>query len=89
MQATIQSDPSVTPLSSEDMVFLYQALAHLYVYTRAFERALELYLLLKDSTVFTVIKKHRLFKLVSIFGWKIDFFLKNLVYVYLSLKTIF
>uniref|UniRef100_A0A914D3T3 RING-type domain-containing protein n=1 Tax=Acrobeloides nanus TaxID=290746 RepID=A0A914D3T3_9BILA len=61
MHDNLNHDPNQSSLSKEEITYLYQSLAHLYVYTRNFERALELYLLLKDPAVFNAIKKHRLF----------------------------
>ncbi|KAI1712620.1 vacuolar protein sorting-associated protein 41 like protein [Ditylenchus destructor] len=63
-------------LTAEDQLNLCRSLAHLYVYqgndqnnemtTRenAYNKAINLYLVIKDPTVFGVISKHNLFELV-------------------------
>lgn len=52
-------------LSKEDGNSLYKVLAHLYVYKRDFNRAIDIYLILRDSAVFSVIERHSLFGVVQ------------------------
>ncbi|CAD5229223.1 unnamed protein product [Bursaphelenchus okinawaensis] len=51
--------------NNNDLVNIYQALAHLFAYVRNFDRALVIYLLLKDKTIFRVIDKYHLFPMVK------------------------
>ncbi|KAH7727966.1 Vacuolar assembly protein VPS41 [Aphelenchoides avenae] len=55
----------VREFSRDDLINLYKALAHLYAYTRDFERAISMYMLLNDETVFDVIRRHGIFHLVK------------------------
>uniref|UniRef100_A0A915D1U2 Vacuolar protein sorting-associated protein 41 homolog n=1 Tax=Ditylenchus dipsaci TaxID=166011 RepID=A0A915D1U2_9BILA len=54
--------PSIT---KEDLTNLYQSLAHLFVYARQFDKAVTVYMLLKDQVVFRVIDQYNLFNLVK------------------------
>lgn len=47
--------------SRDDLTNMYRALAHLYAYTRNFQRAVDIYLLLRDKTVFSVLNRFRVF----------------------------
>ncbi|CAD5234678.1 unnamed protein product [Bursaphelenchus xylophilus] len=49
----------------DDLINIYQALAHLFAYVRNFDKALVIYLLLKDKAVFGVIDKYHLFPMVK------------------------
>jgi hypothetical protein len=49
----------------DDIVNLYQSLAHLFAYTRNFQQALRIYLELKDKSIFGVINRYSLFGLVK------------------------
>lgn len=51
--------------SNEDITNLYQALAHLLAYVRNFQKALDLYLLMRDKAIFGVINRYNLFNLVK------------------------
>lgn len=51
--------------NTRELVNIYPALAHLFAYVRNFERALSIYLLLKDNTIFNVINKYQLFSMVK------------------------
>ena len=52
-------------LLREELIDLYTALAQLFVYSREFEKTIKIYLLLKDATVFGVINKYKLFRMVK------------------------
>lgn len=52
-------------LSKEDSINLLKSLAQLYVFERNFEKAVEMYMLLKDTAIFGVIDRHRLFPLLK------------------------
>lgn len=56
---------NVNPLSENDAVAIYRSLARLYLYERKYDKALMLYIMLNDKTVFQVIEKYHLFDLVS------------------------
>ncbi|VDK80996.1 unnamed protein product [Litomosoides sigmodontis] len=56
---------SVNPLSENDAVAIYRSLARLYLYERKYDKALMLYIMLNDKTVFQVIEKYHLFDLVK------------------------
>ncbi|KAL3991178.1 hypothetical protein ACH3XW_34810 [Acanthocheilonema viteae] len=56
---------NVNPLSENDAVAIYRSLARLYLYERKYDRALMLYIMLNDKTVFQVIEKYHLFDLVK------------------------
>lgn len=51
--------------SQEDAVNLYQSLAHLLAYVRNYQKAIDIYLLLKDKAIFGVINRYNLFGLVK------------------------
>lgn len=50
-------------LTKEDSINLLKSLAQLYVYERNFDKAVDMYMLLKDSAIFGVIEKNNLFSL--------------------------
>ncbi|EFO27178.2 hypothetical protein LOAG_01303 [Loa loa] len=56
---------NVNPLSENDAVAIYRSLARLYLYERKYNKALMLYIMLNDKTVFQVIEKYQLFDLVK------------------------
>ncbi|VIO99680.1 Vacuolar assembly protein VPS41 homolog, putative [Brugia malayi] len=56
---------NVNPLSENDAVAIYRSLARLYLYERKYDKALMLYIMLNDKTVFQVIEKYHLFDLVK------------------------
>uniref|UniRef100_A0A1I8EKL1 Vps39_2 domain-containing protein n=1 Tax=Wuchereria bancrofti TaxID=6293 RepID=A0A1I8EKL1_WUCBA len=56
---------NVNPLSENDAVAIYRSLSRLYLYERKYDKALMLYIMLNDKTVFQVIEKYHLFDLVK------------------------
>ncbi|OZC05770.1 hypothetical protein X798_07255, partial [Onchocerca flexuosa] len=56
---------NMKPLLQNDAVAIYQSLARLYLYERKYDKALMLYIMLNDKTVFQVIEKYHLFDLVK------------------------
>lgn len=60
---TKEKDTSRCILTKEDSINLLKSLAQLYVYERNFEKAVDMYMLLKDPAIFGVIEKHNLFPL--------------------------
>ncbi|VDP02744.1 unnamed protein product [Heligmosomoides polygyrus] len=59
------STESSEPLSTNEEVHYYQALAHLYVHERKFDSALKIYMSLRDQQIFAVIDKYQLFEHVK------------------------
>ncbi|VDK80649.1 unnamed protein product [Onchocerca ochengi] len=56
---------NMKPLIQSDAVAIYRSLARLYLYERKYDKALMLYIMLNDKTVFQVIEKYHLFDLVK------------------------
>lgn len=54
-----------TTMDTPDIANLYQSLAHLLAYVRNFQKAIDIYLLLKDKAIFGVINRYSLFLLVK------------------------
>ncbi|KAI6191703.1 RING-type domain-containing protein [Aphelenchoides bicaudatus] len=54
-----------TTMDTPDIANLYQSLAHLLAYVRNFQKAIDIYLLLKDKAIFGVINRYNLFLLVK------------------------
>lgn len=52
-------------LTKEDNINLLKSLAQLYVYERNFDKAVDMYMLLKDPAIFGVIEKNNLFSLLK------------------------
>uniref|UniRef100_A0A0N5D511 RING-type domain-containing protein n=1 Tax=Thelazia callipaeda TaxID=103827 RepID=A0A0N5D511_THECL len=53
------------PLSEQDSVAIYRALARLYLYERKYDKAILLHIMLNDKDVFKVIQQYQLFHLVK------------------------
>lgn len=51
-------------LSEEDIITIYRSLARLHLHERKYEKALILYINLRDKSVFHVIEKYNLFDMV-------------------------
>lgn len=52
-------------LDSDKHFVLLSTLAQLYIYERSYDKALDIYLKLRDKTVFQTIDRYQLFRLVK------------------------